>query len=155
VAKPYKGYPSQYAYRKARGDKSASGTPGATRARRAKGLEPTPARRGQWSQPTPGGTRDLKTRGDKRALQAARQVIRKGTDLNVGIKGQYSGMGPTPREKPGDISWTGRISAEEFASALDANDGDIRATMTSLLELRGTAVERIDEFIIKDLPRKG
>jgi hypothetical protein len=153
------GYRSAYARRKARGDRSASGTPGATRARRAKGLEAAPPpgrRRGHWSAPTPGGTRDLQTRGRKRLvdelkrLRAEERRTGKGTDVLIGVQGEvteYTGK----RRRNDPWTYTGRMSADDVLGQIEAAGGDVDRAIADILGLSGTEVERIDDYYIKEM----
>jgi hypothetical protein len=155
VAEPLwkrRGFRSEYAYRKSKGDKSASGTPGATRARRAKGKEPTPPPRvkgrGQFGPPTERGTREMETAGRKRLVQALKKAP---GDVLIEFQGDVEDYHARGRQRWG-VS-TGRISTKEVLQAIENAEGDVDAAIGGIVEqlLPGVTVNRIDVFRIKEL----
>lgn len=112
--------------------------------------------RGHWSSPTPGGTRDMRTRGRQRLLRELRRAAREGQQVIVAVEADEVEFGEydTRRHHGDSRAYTGRTDPDALLQVIDAHDGDVDAAVAYWLETHeNTHVEGVREYTIKTMER--
>jgi hypothetical protein len=160
MARPYKGYPSRYAYRKAVG-RYVPGTTGAERARRAKReREAVLARlqtgpRVSW-QPIPGGQgRAVVTSDPEVVREALRQARAEGRQVYIVLRADTVGRYPGQdlRKHAEGRAFLGSLPPGTALGLIDRDGGDVFGALEDLARRQGTEVEGINEVNISSYPR--